>query len=94
MVSIFDTLFALAMASEDACHELLLQTGRPSACRYPFLTMIWLGLGNIDLDVLGLRHDDLMRITNVQDQVLAFLDAVTVTDAVDLEGLGESFGYA
>ena len=34
-----------------------------------------------------------MRITNVQNQVLAFLGC-TVTNTVDLEGLGESFGYA
>ena len=34
-----------------------------------------------------------MRVTDVQNQVLAFLRC-TVTYAVYLEGLGESFGYA
>ena len=34
-----------------------------------------------------------MRVTYVQDQVLAFLRC-TVANAVYLEGLGESFGYA
>lgn len=44
------------------------------------------GVGNFDLDILGLGYDDLMRVADVQNEVLAFLSC-TVTDAVDLEVL-------
>ena len=50
-------------------------------------------VGDVDLDVLVLAHDDLVGVTEVHDKVLAFL-AGAVADAVDLQLLFKAVGHA
>src|SRR5258708_3981198 len=46
-----------------------------------------------DLDVAGDREDDVVAVAQLQHQVLA-LDRRTVSDALDLQVLGEALGHA